>query len=110
MTSFSDFFNLPLRAKTWTVPDADGPFRFEVKETFSITGRGTVLAGLIRYGTLPPTGTLLELTHCGCVVRLRSAGIELMCPIDGSVDRLGLLVRGVRPFEPSPDDHVTAAG
>jgi elongation factor Tu len=96
---------------------AELPFVLSVEGAFRITGRGTVVAGVIERGTVR-SGDVLELVKPGDADRVQvyqvrcvsSSGIHAPNR-DPALDALvGVLVKGVEPSDVSAGDVLRAPG
>jgi elongation factor Tu len=80
------------------VRDMDKPFLMPIEDTFSISGRGTVVTGRIERGTIKK-GTEVEIVGFKSGIKTTVTGVEMFkkeLPQGEAGDNVGLLVRSVR--------------
>lgn len=97
-----------LRAQAAAAAPA-GPFRLTVVDVFSITGRGTVVTGVVEAGSLA-VGSAVDVVRDGApVVSTEVTGIEKFratLEVAGPGENVGLLLRGVERSQVQPGDVV----
>jgi translation elongation factor EF-Tu-like GTPase len=87
-------------------------FLLEIEWCFTITDRGTVVAGQVSVGVIH-TGDAVDLVHGGRAMRARCHGVEMISGrhADGShLAAIGLLLAGVRKFDALPGDFAATPG
>ena len=88
----------------------DHSLRFRVRESFALTGRGTVAAGHVEQGEVQPGDRLLlyrgtrtsVVVSCAGVSPIRESGWAA-----GHAVLVGLLLPGLSPSEVAPGDEIT---
>lgn len=91
------------------VRGGDG-FRLVVQDTFSITGRGTVVTGVVDAGSVSVGDWVFLNKKDGRVLRMKVGGIESfrkMLPSAGPGMKVGLLLRDVTKYEVQPGEVLT---
>ncbi|WP_067542899.1 hypothetical protein [Nocardia crassostreae] len=91
--------------------EARAPFRMTVEGVFTITGRGTIVAGIVEQGVVG-VGDDVEIIGAADILLTRVRGIDLVCrPRVDPEERprtLGLLLEGVRKDRIAVGDIVAA--
>jgi hypothetical protein len=84
----------------------DDKLRFEIRDSFTITGRGTVVTGDLVSGAAH-VDDVVDLVHGGGTVRTKIVGVEMGHSPDGMPFHLiGLMLAGIRKFDVVSGDHV----
>ena len=93
-----------------TVPGVGGAFQLTVEDVFSITGRGTVVTGLISHGAIRVGDQVLITRDGEPVVSTRVTAIEAfrrkLTEARGG-DNVGLMLEGVDKGDLQPGDVVS---
>ena len=101
----------PLRTSA-TDAELARPFRMEIEDVFSISGRGTVVTGRIEAGRIT-VGDVVDVVSRGDSLRSRVTGIEMFRSKANSAragDNVGILLDGVGRDEVSRGDLVVQFG
>ncbi|CAO1614837.1 unnamed protein product [Sympodiomycopsis kandeliae] len=91
MASADEWLDLPPR-------DLEKPFLMAIEDSFSISGRGTVVTGLVERGTVLK-GTEIEIVGMGSSFKTTLTGIEMFkkeLDRGQAGDNMGALLRGVK--------------
>ncbi|MFC9996222.1 hypothetical protein [Nocardia sp. NPDC127526] len=90
---------------------AAAPFRMTIEGVFTITGRGTIVAGTVEQGAVS-VGDDVEIIGAADILLARIRGIDFVCrPRTDPQERpntLGLLLDGVRKDQIAVGDIVAA--
>ena len=87
----------------------DEQLRFEIRECFTITGRGTVVTGETVSG-VPHVNDVVELVHNEWIIRTKIIGVEMghgRNPDGTTLHFVGLMLAGIRKFDVVSGDHVS---
>jgi translation elongation factor EF-Tu-like GTPase len=87
----------------------DESLRFEIRDCFTIVGRGAVVTGDTISG-VAHVNDVVELTHNELVIRTKIIGLEMghgKHPDGTTFHFVGLMLAGIRKFDVVPGDHVS---